>query len=289
MTNRATLFGALPLLLAAAAVEAGPYIPPSGQPLFIQAQGREQIAPGNNIVAPSGATEGNWGVLKFSNIYLGDLTTSPTDWNSVGSPLWVDGQGNNEQITGLFWNTQNILATDPAPCPAGTICSRPGGIMDLYWDDATGTNAGLGQPLTDRTADDAFTNFTDGTFLVRLMWATGIDPLRSDIAITGDTVPVTGGFSGFADSFMNVDPSKPGLWTDLLDADYFTTAFGTRDLKLRNTYTFQPSWGDGSTGIFGADLTDPARAFSVPTPSTLVLFAAGALAAGFRARQRRRA
>jgi hypothetical protein len=271
--------------LAFAASAQAVYIPPSGEQLYFQFSAREQISETNSIIAPSGAEEGNWGVFTVSNIAAA-VGSDPTTTSPLSPPIWNDGDG-GAQITGIFYGTTNL-----ASCPAGVpLCSAPGGYLDMYWD--TGTTAQLSTATPDqRTADGQFTNFTDGTFLVRLVFASGIAPSDGGVAIVGDAVPATDGFNGHAASYMNVDTSVVGAWTSLMDGNAFSTAFGARDVYLRNNYDGPlASWnGDVESDIFGAESSDPFRNLTtVPEPATLLLMGAGALGLGFGTRRRRQA
>ena len=175
----------------------------------------------------------------------------------------------------MFYGVQTV-----APGCAGCL-DAAGGSLELWWENpsAGGTFADLGTAVPgDRTGDNAFTNFTDGTFLAKIDFASGIDPANSGIDIRGTVVPSSSGFLGTADSFGNVDVAAGGAWADLLNQDFFNTPFGTRDVRFRNVYNDQVSW-DGGQDVFGATSSDPARAY-VPEPGSIFLVALGLLGMG---------
>jgi hypothetical protein len=118
--------------------------------------------------------------------------------------------------------------------------------------------------------------FTSGTFLARLDFASGIQPLNSTttIASTCDPTTITGTCN--ADSYANVDLSTPTLaaapWAQALNGDWFNTVFGTRDIRFSNIFFVTPgnSWDLKSN--------DPGRVFvtdTVPEPATLALLGVG--------------
>ncbi|MCS6913491.1 MAG: hypothetical protein NZ890_09655, partial [Myxococcota bacterium] len=82
------------------------FMPPGGQPLYIKFDNKEQISLSNSIPVPGGGTEGNWGILKFSTIALGDLSSDPIFWDPISPPIWVDSSA--AEITGIFWGIQNL-------------------------------------------------------------------------------------------------------------------------------------------------------------------------------------
>ena len=132
-----------------------------------------------------------------------------------------------------------------------------------------------------------FTTSNGGIFLARLDFASGIQPLNpvTTIASTCDPTTVTGTCN--ADSYANVDTSTAALanapWAQILNGDWFNTAFGTRDVRFSNIFFLN------SGGQWNLKSNDPGRAFTsdqVPEPATLTLFGLG-LAGLARARRKK--
>jgi len=277
--------GAIALLCAAGSASAAPLVLPENQPVYFQFNNIEQVNFANNLVVPGYApaaamTQGNWGVFNVSSVQLGAVAVPNTEI-SGGPAFFVDdgpadlfGMG---QITGIFYGIQ-ISAADPT--------EATGGYIDLYWEDPAADDItasclnGVGCPPNAATVG----LFTDGTFLARLQFASGIDPGDPTVFIKSTVVPTVGA-SGFADSFANVDTSVVGAWTDVLDGNWFDTAFGDRDIRFSNFFTSLPQW-DGPGGTVGFRSNDPARVFTAPEPAMLTLF--GVALAGIAARQRRK-
>ena len=263
------------------AVSAAPIALPGG-PVVINFNNHEQISASNSIVAPSGAKEGNWGIFTVNTIYKGGAIPATQLFGTSGPPIFADSLSG--QITGIFWGIRTITPG----CP--TCFDAAGGHLDLWWDNPSavgGTFADLGIATpAQRTGDSTFTNFTDGTFLARVDFASGIDPTNSSVDIRGSVVPAAGGFVGVADSFANVDLTAGGAWATALDTNFFNTAFGQRDIRFHNGYNdFIPWLGPTGTDVLGAVSSDPARAFAVPEPGSLALIGLALAGLGFMRRR----
>lgn len=277
-----------------AAMSFGAYASPAIQlpsgPIFLKFTGQEQIAAGPGATTSTynlngkSVNEINWGVFVVTTM---DSGTVSQDHNliSPGSPIFANGFSGG-QITGMFYGIQAGTPTADNPFPA------TGGYVDLYWRDtskyAAVTTNNL-NPNTLRTSYDTATGFTDGTFLARLYFDSGMDALSSSNTIVGDTIPNSSGFNGLANSYASVDTSKVGLWTNQLNSDWFNTPDGTRDLRFKNSYDSNSKWnGPAGSNIYGAQIDDPGQAYALPEPDALSLMGLAMAGMGVALRRRQK-
>lgn len=267
---------------------AGPAITLPPGPMYMKFNGNEQIAVGGATTYRDATHSGeiSWGVFTVSTLTKGSVSTPHDTIDSRTGPantIFTDGF-NNGQITGMFYDLKAGVPNANNPFPA------TGGFIDLYWRDLSQfgatDNSELGPNI--RCGWNCAEGYTQGTFLARLKFSSGIDPLNPTNHIAGGTIPTQGGFTGEATSFAEVDTSVKGLWTNALNSDWFNTNFGTRDLRFKNSYEQNIDW-NGGPGVLGARLDDPAQAVALPEPGAMSLMglAMVGMGAALRRRQKR--
>ncbi|MCF8060994.1 MAG: PEP-CTERM sorting domain-containing protein [Deltaproteobacteria bacterium] len=282
---------------------------PAG-PVYFQFNNVEQIDQtlGNGISVPGinpltgladYGTAGNWGLVNISTIQDGAVAIPHRDIGG-GPVLWSDDGvgGSNGQITAIFYDIQ---------LDTGTLATN--GVMDLYYrelgqEGVTNNHLAGTAGGPDAATVDTFIGTDDGTdttFLARLFFDTGIvtgDDTHTILSNTDVTAP--GELSGRADSFASVDTTTVGLWTALLDQDWFWVdtdgngVFGEagelRDVRFSNFFNSAPGWDDPLVDTtVGLRSNDPARTFTpIPEPSTMLLLGAGLMGFAGVARRIRR-
>lgn len=280
---------------------AAPLNLPAASPIYFQFNNIEQVNLSNNLAvpgyAPAGGLQGNWGLFNVSSVQNGFALPAPPHNDIAGGPAFFsdDGPGGTSgQITGIFYG---INFTSPT--------TATGGVIDLFWRDAGADTidasclAGVGC-LPDAAA---VARFTSGTFLARLNFEFGIVPGDGTTTLVSNVNPATQGGSGQADSFASVDSSAPGVWTDILDGNWFfvdgpdagsirgDSADEFRDVRFSTFFnTTLDSWDDpNDPNTQGVRSNDPGRVLTaVPEPGTIISLGSGLLMLGFVVRRRHR-
>jgi len=251
---------------------------PAG-PIYLKFSGQEQIA--INGAHTYGNNEINWGVILVSTAERGDVNTPHDAVDPNGDIFYVNGQGG--QITGMFYGIQQGSPSATNPFPA------TGGYLDLYWRDldtmskSTVSNTGIDPSI--RIDESHAAGFTEGQFLARIMFDTGMDTSNALNTIVGNQVPSSNGFSGQADSYGSIVTTAGGLWADQLNSDWFSSYLGLRDLRFKNSYNYNPLWSEGPD-ILGARIDDPGQAFALPEPGALSLMGLAMVGMGAALRRR---
>jgi hypothetical protein len=228
-------------------------------------------------------------VFIMSTMEMGDVNKPNDSIDPNGDGPFFVNRLSGGQITGMFYGIEAGEASSKNPFPA------KGGYMDLYWRDLSvlsatslaSTSAGI------RCGYDCATGYTDGTFLARLYFDTGMDTGNKVNTIVGSMVPSSNGFSGQADSYASVDTSRMGLWSYRLNSDYFASAEGMRDLRFKNSYNYNSKWNgspdeSGNLNILGARVDDPGQAYALPEPGALSLMGLAMVGMGAVLRRRSR-
>lgn len=267
-----------------AAMSFGAYAAPATQlppgPIFLKFTGQEQIAV-NGASTWTDNKEINWGVFVVQTMEKGAVQEPNDQLDPTGEIFYVNGQGG--QVTGMFYGIEQGQPSATNPFPATR------GYMDLYWRDlSTMSKSTTAIDVTGvRCGYSCANGFTEGTFLARLFFDTGMDTSNDVNTIVGTTIPSSGGFTGEADSYASVDMSKIGLWSEQLDSNYFTNRLGQRDLRFKNSYNYNENW-NGGNNILGARIDDPGQAFALPEPGALSLMGLAMVGMGAALRRRQK-
>jgi hypothetical protein len=276
------LFAALVVAFTTMNAMAAPatFLPPGG--IYMKFSGQEQIA----INGASTWTDGkeiNWGVFIVSTLEVGDVNKPHDQLDPSGDIFFTNSIKKGGQITGMFYGIEAGTYSPTNPFPA------TGGYLELYWRDLDKYAASSLSTVTAgaRCGYDCAEGYTEGTFLARLYFDTGMDVGNKLNTIVGNQVPSSNGFSGQADSYASVDMSKVGLWSKQLDSDYFLNKEGARDLRFKNSYNYNAKW-NGDSDILGARVDDPGQAYALPEPGALSLMGLALIGMGAALRRRSR-
>jgi hypothetical protein len=274
---------AVAFVTAGAAATPAPALPAG--PVYLQYFGQEQIA--INGAHTFGDKEINWGVFIVDSLARGKvgMSNESVDPDTTTKAFFTNGSGG--QIAGMFYGVEQggFSASNAFPATSG--------FLDLYWRDtskAAPTAIDISTLPNIRCGYNCATGFTDGILLAHLYFDTGMDDSNDGNTIVGSQVPTAKkGFRGFASSYLSVDMSQKGLWSQQLNADWFATAEGNRDLRIDNVYSTNTNW-NGATGsnILGVQLSSGSgQAYALPEPGALSLMGLAMIGMGVALRRRR--
>ena len=293
------------LLLFATASSAAPFFPAPG-PTSVDFVNREQIC-SSCILAGDTTSELNWGIAVGNNVSFGVVTEpgATIEVDTSLDPQFSSGAG--AQITAMFYG----LTLNQFDDPSNTLEST-GGFLDVYYDEVGlpggGTIVNIATLLPGARVDlDTYPGITDGVLLAHLAFAAGVNPFDGNTTITGTSAGFPSSITGIsaAEGYANVVLGSGGLWETILDTDFFVNspagagplAFGSRDIRFRNTFSSLGSWSGeciGSDGepiagsaCLGAASSDPIT-FFIPEPGSLLLMASVMFGMGLIGRVRRR-
>lgn len=265
---------------------------PDHGPVYFQFTSLEQVDIGlDSAGAPTNSTT-NRGIAEFSTLRGGVEVPSgagpgfvDNDVSSAGTPPQFADQlipTTGNQITALSYGI-----TQASISHTGTvvILASTGGFIDLYYDEPGLVDGGSTAMIYSQSNTPGnHPQFTDGIFLGRLEYASGIDPSDATTFIAKTIDTGLANDSGSADAYANVVDvngdgtidEADGAWASILNSDWFGTAFGTRDVRFSNKLDLNPGWDGDTTGctvpgsgpcVLGLRGNDPGRAFSThPAP-----------------------